>query len=92
MLTEGKSIQQVKVGKLKSENQNMGRLITKDKYHNNREEKAKEKKRVMDEFNEDIQKKSEEVEKEQAFLEEEKERNADPNLMKRQKESTMTLK
>jgi len=34
----------------------MARAITKDKYHNNREEKAKEKKRVMDEVNEEIAK------------------------------------
>jgi len=32
----------------------MGRAITKDKYHNNREEQAKEKKRTMDEINENI--------------------------------------
>ena len=42
----------------------MGRAITKDKYHNNREEQAKEKKRFMDEMNEKIQKLSDEVEAE----------------------------
>ena len=46
----------------------------------------------MDDLNEEIQKLSETVEKEQASLEEEKERNADPNLLKRQKEATMNLK
>lgn len=70
----------------------MARAITKDKYHNNREEKAKEKKRVMDEVNEEIAKLQEQCEKEQAKLEEEQERNNDPNLLKRQKEATMELK
>ena len=64
MLTEDKGVQNTKIGKIKAENQNMGRAITKDKYHNNREEKAKEKKRIMDELNELIQKLSEECEKE----------------------------
>ena len=46
ILTEVKSIQNTKIGEIKADNQNMNRAITKDKYHNNREEKAKEKKRV----------------------------------------------
>lgn len=53
-LTIERSIQNTKIGTLKSDNQNMGRAITKDKYHNNKEEKAKEKKRIMDDINEKI--------------------------------------
>lgn len=37
----------------------MQRTITKDKYHNNREEQAKEKKKKMDEYNDTITKFSE---------------------------------
>ena len=47
-----KALQNDQASKLRSANQNMGRMITKDKYHNNREEKAKEKKKKMDEINE----------------------------------------
>jgi hypothetical protein len=70
-LTIDKNIQNTKVGLIKSENQTMGRAITKDKYHNNREEQAKEKKRVMDEMNDEITKLSENCELEQSKLEEE---------------------
>ena len=61
----------------------MARAITKDKYHNNREEKAKEKKRKQDDINETIGKLAKDCEEEQAKLEEEQDRNADPNLLKR---------
>ena len=54
-----RTLQNTKVGNLKSENQNMGRAITKDKYYNNREEAAKEKKRIIDDINEKITKISE---------------------------------
>ena len=83
ILTIEKNIQNTKIGTLKSENQNMQRAITKDKYHNNREEQAKEKKRTMDDINEKIGDLSEKCEVEQAKLEEEEERNRDPNLLKR---------
>lgn len=49
----------------------MQRMITKDKYHNNREETAKEKKRTQDDIIENTTKLSEQVEYEQAKLEEE---------------------
>ena len=81
-----------KLGKLKAENSNMQRQITRDKYHNRREEDAKDKKRELDDIKEEIEKLSEEVLKEQAQLEEEQERNIDPQLEKRQKEVTMNLK
>lgn len=64
----------------------MQRSITKDRYHNNREEQAKEKKRITDEINDKITDLSEKCEIEQAKLEEEQERNRDPNLLKRQKD------
>lgn len=78
ILTIERNLQNTKVGVLKSDNQNMSRSITKDKYYNNREEKAKENKRIMDEINEYIAKLSEQCEMEQARLEEEQERNNDP--------------
>lgn len=83
ILTIEKNVQNTKIGTLKSENQNMQRSITKDRYHNNREEQAKEKKRVTDEINDKIADLSEKCEIEQAKLEEEQERNRDPNLLKR---------
>ena len=91
-LTIERTIQNKKIGDLKSDNQNMGRAITKDRYYNNREDAAKEKKRIIDEINEKINKVSEQCEIEQAKLEEEIERNEDPHLLKRQKETTMQLK
>jgi len=41
----------------------MGRAITKDKYHNNREEIDKERRRIIDELQGDITKLCEEVER-----------------------------
>lgn len=81
-----------KVSNLKNVNQNMGRAITKDKYHNNRDEVDKERRRIIDEIQADINKLCEEVETLQAQWEEEQERNNDPALLKRQKETTMNLK
>ncbi len=78
ILTVEKNIGTTKIGTIKAENQNMGRAITKDKYHNNREEQAKEKKRNLDEMNEQIGDLSNKCEDEQAKLEEELERNNDP--------------
>ena len=62
ILTIEKNIQNGKIGTLKSENQNMQRAITKDKYHNNREDQAKEKKRTMDDINDNIASLSEKCE------------------------------
>lgn len=70
----------------------MGRAITKDKYHNNRDEIEKERRRTIDEVQADINKLCEECETLQALWEEEQERNNDPHLLKRQKETTMNLK
>jgi len=81
-----------KVSSLKNVNQNMGRAITKDKYHNNRDEVDKERRRIIDELQTDINKLCEEVETLQAQWEEEQERNNDPSLLKKQKEATMNLK
>ena len=71
ILSIEKNMLNAKIGELKSENQNMQRMITKDKYHNNREETAKEKKRTQDDIIEKTTKLSEQVEYEQAKLEEE---------------------
>ena len=71
ILTIEKNLQNTKIANIKSDNQNMQRQITKDKYHNNREEQAKEKKRKLDEINENIADVSEKCEFEQAKLEEE---------------------
>jgi len=47
----------------------MSRAITKDKYHNNRDEVEKERKRQIEEINTNIQKMCEEVEMEQSVFE-----------------------
>ena len=70
----------------------MGRAITKDKYHNNREEVEKERRRQIEEVNNQITKLNEEIEAEQAHFEGETDRNNDPQLLKKQKEVTMNLK
>tara|TARA_B110000285_G_C15029695_1_gene566041 strand:+ start:289 stop:483 length:195 start_codon:yes stop_codon:yes gene_type:complete len=64
----------------------MGRDITKDKYHNNREDTEKDRRRTLDELQENIEKLKEEIFRLQSLLEEEQERNNDPNLLKKQKE------
>jgi len=56
ILTVEKQMHNVKLSKLKSENQNMGRQITKDKYHNKREEEVKKKKRDLDDIKDEIEK------------------------------------
>lgn len=81
-----------KINVLKGENQNQGRKITKEKYHNNKEEVQKDRKIKLDDLQFQINKISDEVEVEQTFLEEEKERNSDPQLLNRQKETTGNLK
>ena len=70
----------------------MMRAITKDKYHNNRDEVEKQRRKDIDSVQAEINKTNEQIEQEQARLEEEQERNADPHLLKRQKEQTMNLK
>jgi len=56
----------------------MGRAITKDKYHNNREEVEKERRRQIEEVNNQITKLNEDIEAEQAHFEGETDRNNDP--------------
>jgi hypothetical protein len=51
-----------KINILKGENQNQGRKITKEKYHNNKEEIQKDRKTKMDDLQIQINKISEEVE------------------------------
>ena len=78
VLTIEKQVLFDKIGKLKNDNQNMGRSITKDKYHNNRDEIEKKRRKEIDLVQEDINATSEKIEIEQTHLEEEMERNADP--------------
>jgi chromosome segregation ATPase len=81
------------VADLKQENQDKGREITKDKYHNNREEIEKERRKQIDEIQTHINKLCDDIEAQQAELEKEQERNSNPDhLLKRQKEVTMNLK
>ena len=72
-----------KINKLKNDNQNMGRSITKDKYHNNRDDIEKKRKKDIEAVQEDINDTNEKAEVERTHLEEEMERNADPQLLKR---------
>ena len=58
-----------KVSNLKNVNQNMGRAITKDKYHNNREEVEKDRRRALEETKNEINLLCDQVESEQAHLE-----------------------
>lgn len=81
------------LNKLKALNQNMGRTITKDKYHNNRDELEKERRKTTEEIQTATLEFSEKAELEQIELEKEVERNSDPSkLLKGQKEVTMNLK
>ena len=61
----------------------MNRSITKDKYHNNRDEVEKKRKKDIETVQEEINLTSEKLEVERTHLEEEMERNADPHLLKR---------
>jgi hypothetical protein len=56
----------------------MGRSITKDKYHNNRDEIEKKRKKDIEAVQDDINMTSEKIEQERTNLEEEMERNVDP--------------
>jgi hypothetical protein len=62
VLTVERQILYDKVSNLKSINQNMGRAITKDKYHNNREEVEKLRRKKIDDTNEHITKLSDLIE------------------------------
>jgi hypothetical protein len=81
-----------KVTNLKTDNQNMNRTITKDKYHNNRDELEKQRRKQMEDIQEEIQKINAEIEAQQVLLEEETERNADKNLLKKEREIMMNYK
>jgi hypothetical protein len=70
----------------------MGRSITKDKYHNNRDDVEKKRKKNIEEIQLEIDVLREDIFQQTALLEEELERNSDPPLLlKRQKETTMNL-
>ena len=78
VLTIEKQVLFDKINKLKNDNQNMGRSITKDKYHNNRDEIEKKRKKDIEAVQDDINMTSEKIERERTNLEEEMERNVDP--------------
>jgi len=78
VLTIEKQVLFDKINKLKNDNQNMGRSITKDKYHNNRDEIEKKRKKDIEAVQDDINMTSEKIEQERTNLEEEMERNVDP--------------
>ena len=62
ILTIEKQVLFDKINKLKNDNQNMGRSITKDKYHNNRDEIEKKRKKDIEAVQEDINMTSEKIE------------------------------
>ena len=78
ILKDEKQVLLDKVGVLKQDNQNKTRQITKDRYHNDKDEVRKKRKETMDDLELQIKKLSEQVEEEQAELEREIERNQDP--------------
>jgi len=71
------------INALRAANQNMGRKITKEKYHNNLDEIEKDRRKVTEEVQADIIKLSDEAEKEQNEFEKETERNSDPNRLEK---------
>ena len=77
-----------KISKLKAKNQQDGRTITKDKFHNSKDEVAKERKLQLDAIQTKVDEASEKCEIEQSNMENDKERNLDPQLEQKQKEKT----
>lgn len=88
ILQEERSKLNDKISKLKAKNQQDGRTITKDKYHNTKDEVAKERKLNIDAIQAKVDEASERCEAEQANMENDKERNEDPQLEMKQKERT----
>lgn len=78
ILQEERSKLNDKISKLKAKNQQDGRTITKDKYHNTKDEVAKERKLNIDAIQAKVDEASERCEAEQANMENDKERNEDP--------------
>ena len=78
---------------IRQDNQEKGRDITRQRYHNNKDEVLKKRKDGMETFKIDTGKMVEYIEKEQNILEAWQERNNDDiGVMKRQKAMTMNLK
>ena len=76
---------------LKGENQTMGRQITQDKYHNKTGDEEKKRRVYLEKVTDDYLKMTKKIEEDQALLEQEIERNEDPNLLKNQKAYTTEL-
>ena len=83
LLTEEKKVLVKKVNDLRTDNQEMGRRITKDHYHNDRDETAKKRKKDIEDIEEKITKQREEIEKQQAILEYQEYRNSIPDKLKK---------
>ena len=77
---------------LQSKNQQDNRIITKDKYHNDREETARSRRIQLDDLQAQINKVSEAIELEQEQAECKKERNEDEQLLLKQKEISTRFK
>ena len=71
ILTIEKQILYELISNIKNDNQNMGRSITKDKYHNNRDEVEKKRRKDIDTVQEDINTTSGKIEVDKTHLEEE---------------------
>lgn len=91
ILAKERSEMYEEVTNLKGDNQNMQRTITKYKYHNNKEDTEKQRRKEMEGVQESISKLNELIEVNRALLEEETERNEDPHLLKKEKEVTFSL-
>ena len=91
ILTEEKVDLTKELNSVKANNQNMGRAITKDKYHNNRDDLNKQRRKDIESTKDQIMQVSDLVESELSSLQKELERNADPNLFKRQNDVTINL-
>ena len=91
ILTEERALLNEKLGKLKQQNQQDQRTITKDKFHNTKDEDAKARKLRLEEIDLEFNKVADEVLILQAKREEEKERNEDPQLELKQKKKTNDL-
>jgi len=69
----------------------MGRSITQDKYHNKTADEEKKRRIYLEKVTDDYLKLTKKIEEDQALLEQELERNDDPNLLKNQKSYTTEL-
>jgi len=91
ILTIEKQVLYDKVNKLKSDNQNMGRTLEKEKTFSTKDDVEKKRRKDLEALQAEINAVSDKIESEKTLLEEEQERNDDPQLLKNQIEKTMKL-